>query len=107
MIVRVYSYREVFFIAAASSQEKLEVCKQNGADIVINYSVQGLKTELKALTNGKGVVYETFGGDTLHACSRNMAWNGRLLVVGFAGGDIPECPVNLALVKGSRVISVL
>jgi NADPH2:quinone reductase len=107
MIVRVYSYREVFFIAAASSQEKLEVCKQNGADIVINYSEQGLKTELKALTNGKGVVYETVGGDTLYACSRNMAWNGRLLVVGFAGGDIPECPVNLALVKGSRVISVL
>jgi|TARA_B110000014_G_scaffold253645_1_gene233281 NADPH2:quinone reductase len=95
-------------IAAASSQEKLEVCKKNGADILINYSEQDLKTELKALTNGKGVdvVYETVGGDTFHACSRNMAWNGRLLVIGFAGGDIPKFPVNLALVKGCSVIGV-
>jgi NADPH2:quinone reductase len=52
------------------------------------------------------VVYECVGGDTFHACSRSMAWNGRLLVVGFAGGTIPELPVNLALVKGYSVMGV-
>lgn len=95
-------------IAAASTAEKLEIAKQNGADILINYSDNDLKTELKAVTDGKGVdvVYETVGGDTFHACSRNMAWNGRLLVVGFAGGDIPKFPVNLALVKGFSVVGV-
>lgn len=95
-------------IAVCSTQEKLDVAKQNGADILINYTETDLKTAIKEVTDGKGadVVYECVGGDTFHACSRSMGWNGRLLVVGFAGGTIPEFPVNLALVKGYSVVGV-
>ncbi|MEP4888821.1 MAG: NADPH:quinone oxidoreductase family protein [Aliiglaciecola sp.] len=95
-------------IAVCSTQEKLDIAKQNGADILINYTEKDLKTALKEATDGKGadVVYECVGGDTFHACSRSMGWNGRLLVVGFAGGTIPEFPVNLALVKGYSVVGV-
>jgi NADPH2:quinone reductase len=95
-------------IAVCSTQEKLDMAKANGADILINYTETDLKTAIKAVTDGKGVdvVYESVGGDTFHACSRSMAWNGRLLVVGFAGGTIPEFPVNLALVKGYSVMGV-
>jgi NADPH2:quinone reductase len=95
-------------IAVCSSDEKCEVAKQNGADITINYSENDLKETVKALTKGKGVdvVYECVGGDTFHACTRVMAWSGRLLVVGFAGGEIPKFPVNLALVKGFSVMGV-
>ncbi|MEO9945667.1 NADPH:quinone oxidoreductase family protein [Paraglaciecola sp.] len=95
-------------IAVCSTQEKLDIAKANGADILINYTVTDLKTAIKDFTNGKGVdvVYECVGGDTFHACSRSMAWNGRLLVVGFAGGTIPEFPVNLSLVKGYSVVGV-
>ncbi len=95
-------------IAVCSSDEKCEVAKQNGADLTINYSDQDLKETVKALTNGKGVdvVYECVGGDTFHACTRVMAWAGRLLVIGFAGGEIPQFPVNLALVKGFSVVGV-
>ncbi|GGZ73088.1 NADPH:quinone oxidoreductase family protein [Paraglaciecola chathamensis] len=95
-------------IAVCSTQEKLDMAKDNGADILINYSEVDLKTAIKEATNGKGVdvVYECVGGDTFHACSRSMAWNGRLLVVGFAGGTIPEFPVNLSLVKGYSVVGV-
>ncbi|MGS2720872.1 NADPH:quinone oxidoreductase family protein [Paraglaciecola aestuariivivens] len=95
-------------IAVCSTQEKLDLAKQNGADILINYTQTDLKTAIKDATEGKGVdvVYECVGGDTFHACSRSMAWNGRLLVVGFAGGSIPEFPVNLALVKGYSVVGV-
>lgn len=95
-------------IAVCSTQEKLDIAKANGADILINYTNTDLKTAIKDVTNGKGVdvVYECVGGDTFHACSRSMAWNGRLLVVGFAGGTIPEFPVNLSLVKGYSVVGV-
>lgn len=95
-------------IAVCSTQEKLDMAKQNGADILINYTENDLKTALKEATGGKGadVVYECVGGDTFHACSRSMGWNGRLLVVGFAGGTIPDFPVNLSLVKGYSVVGV-
>ncbi|MFC4699608.1 NADPH:quinone oxidoreductase family protein [Glaciecola siphonariae] len=95
-------------IAACSSDEKCELAKQNGADMCINYSNQDLKDAVKALTNNKGVdvAYECVGGDIFHACSRSMAWAGRLLVIGFAGGEIPKFPVNLALVKGYSVVGV-
>jgi len=95
-------------IAAASTAEKLEQARLNGADILINYAEKDLKTELKTLTEGKGVdvVYECVGGDTFDACARNMAWNGRLLVVGFASGRIPDLAVNLALVKGFSLVGV-
>lgn len=95
-------------IAVCSTQEKLDLAKANGADILINYTERDLKEALKEETGGKGadVVYECVGGDTFHACSRSMGWNGRLLVVGFAGGEIPKFPVNLALVKGYSVVGV-
>lgn len=95
-------------IAVCSTQEKLDVAKANGADILINYTQTDLKDAIKQATDGKGadVVYECVGGDTFHACSRSMGWNGRLLVIGFAGGTIPEFPVNLALVKGYSVVGV-
>jgi NADPH2:quinone reductase len=95
-------------IAVCSSDEKCEMAKNNGAEITINHSQVDVKDAVKELTNGKGVdvVYECVGGDTFHACTRVMAWSGRLLVIGFAGGEIPKFPVNLSLVKGFSVVGV-
>ncbi len=95
-------------IAACSSEAKLQVAQENGADVLINYSEQDLRKALKEATNGKGVdvVYDPVGGDAFDQCCRSMARNGRLLVVGFASGRIPQLPVNLALVKEFSVIGV-
>ncbi len=95
-------------IAAASSAEKLEVAKAAGADELINYNDSSLKDEVKRLTNGQGadVIYDPVGGDLFDAAIRSIAWNGRLLVVGFASGRIPELPVNLTLLKGAAVVGV-
>ena len=95
-------------IAAASSAEKLEVAKAAGADELINYSESSLKDEVKRLTGGQGadVIYDPVGGDLFDQAIRSIAWNGRLLVVGFASGRIPELPVNLALLKGAAVVGV-
>ena len=88
-------------IAVCSTQEKLDVARENGADELINYNEQDLRAELKSITGGKGVdvAYDTVGGDAFKALSRSMARMGRLIVIGFASGDIPQFPVNLALVK--------
>ncbi|AHF65405.1 NADPH:quinone oxidoreductase family protein [Pseudomonas cichorii] len=95
-------------IAAASSAEKLEVARNAGADELINYSETSLKDEVKRLTAGNGVdvIYDPVGGDLFDQAVRTLAWNGRLLVVGFASGRIPELPVNLALLKGASVVGV-
>ena len=95
-------------IAAASSAEKLEVAKAAGADALINYSEESLKDRVKELTCGQGadVIYDPVGGDLFDAAVRAINWNGRLLVVGFASGRIPELPVNLALLKGASVVGV-
>jgi len=95
-------------IAAASSDEKLELCKQIGADATINYASGNLREELKALTNGKGpdVVYDPVGGDLAEPVFRSIAWRGRYLVVGFAQGTIPALPLKLALLKGASVVGV-
>ncbi|MDD3761672.1 MAG: NADPH:quinone oxidoreductase family protein [Nevskiales bacterium] len=95
-------------IAAASSPEKLEVCRQHGADETINYSSEDLKTRIKELTGGKGadVVYDPVGGDYSEAALRSMAWRGRFLVIGFANGEIPKIPLNLALLKGCAIVGV-
>jgi NADPH2:quinone reductase len=95
-------------IAVCSSQAKLEIAKAQGADELVNYKDQDLKQTLKDLTGGKGVdvVYDPVGGDAFDACSRSMARNGRLLVIGFASGTIPQLPVNLALVKEYSVMGV-
>lgn len=95
-------------IAACSSADKLEIARQNGADILINYREQDLKTALKAVTGGAGVdvAFDPVGGDVFDALSRCMGWNGRLLIIGFASGRIPQLPANLALVKGYAAIGV-
>jgi NADPH2:quinone reductase len=95
-------------IAAASSDEKLAVCKANSADELINYASDDLRTRVKAITGGKGVnvVYDPVGGPYAEPALREMAWNGRYLVVGFAAGDIPKVPLNLALLKGCSIVGV-
>jgi len=95
-------------IAAASSDAKLAVCKQHGADELINYASEDLRTRVKAITAGKGVdvVYDPVGGPYSEPALRDMAWNGRFLVVGFASGDIPKVPLNLALLKGCSIVGV-
>lgn len=95
-------------IAVCSTSEKLAFAKAQGADEGINYVDQDLKRAIKELTNGQGadVVYDAVGGDAFDACSRAMAWNGRLLIVGFASGRIPKLPVNLTLVKGYAVVGI-
>ena len=95
-------------IAACSSDSKLDFAKSLGVDECINYSKEDLRTSIKNLTNGKGadVIYDTIGGDAFDASTRAITWNGRLLVVGFASGRIPQFPVNLALVKGFSIVGV-
>jgi NADPH:quinone reductase len=95
-------------IAAASSDEKLKLCKKLGADELINYSEVNLKDAIKELTGGKGVdvVYDPVGGDYAEPALRGMAWNGRYLVIGFASGPIPKIALNLALLKGCSIVGV-
>ena len=95
-------------IAAASSAEKLAVAKAAGADHLINYSEQSLKDELKTLTKGQGVdvIYDPVGGPLFEEAFRSIAWNGRMLVIGFASGEIPALPANLPLLKGAALIGV-
>jgi len=95
-------------IAAASSDAKLQVCKSNGADETINYASEDLRTRVKAITQGRGVdvVYDPVGGPYSEPALRDMAWNGRYLVVGFAAGEIPRIPLNLALLKGCSIVGV-
>jgi NADPH:quinone reductase len=95
-------------IAAASSDQKLTVCKESGADDLINYGQDDLRAKIKAITAGKGVdvVYDPVGGPYSEPALRDMAWNGRFLVVGFAAGEIPKVPLNLALLKGCSIVGV-
>jgi NADPH:quinone reductase len=95
-------------IAAASSDEKLAVCKQHGADALINYSTEDLRERIKTLTNGNGVdvIIDPLGGDYTEPALRSIAWKGRLLVIGFAAGYIPRIPLNLPLLKGCSIVGV-
>ena len=95
-------------IACASSADKLEVCKQHGADEVINYATEDMRERIKAITGGKGVdvVYDPVGGPYTELALRSTAWRGRLLVIGFAAGDIPKIPLNLTLLKGCSIVGV-
>ncbi len=94
-------------IAAASTQEKLDICKKYGADEVINYKEEDLKKRVKELTGGKGanVVYDPVGGDYTEAALRATAWEGRFLIVGFPAG-IAKIPMNLPLLKGCQIVGV-
>ncbi|MDF3930422.1 NADPH:quinone oxidoreductase family protein [Pseudomonas putida] len=95
-------------IAAASSAEKLAVAKAAGADELIDYSQANLREEIKRLTGGQGVdvIYDPVGGELFEQAVRGLAWNGRLLVVGFASGSIPQLAANLVLLKGAAVLGV-
>jgi NADPH2:quinone reductase len=95
-------------IAAASTDEKCALCKQLGADATINYSKDNLRETLKTLTEGKGpdVVYDPVGGEFAEPAFRSIAWRGRYLVIGFAGGPIPALPLNLPLLKGASLVGV-
>lgn len=95
-------------IAAASSDEKLALCKAHGADELVNYTTENLRDRLKSLTGGKGpdVVFDPVGGDLAEVAFRGIAWGGRYLVIGFAGGEIPKLPLNLPLLKGASIVGV-
>jgi NADPH2:quinone reductase len=95
-------------IAAASTEEKLEICRQHGADETINYTTEDLKERIKTLTNGNGVdvIYDPVGGPYTEPALRCMAWNGRYLVIGFTAGEIPRIPLNLPLLKGCSIVGV-
>ena len=95
-------------IAAASTDEKLAVCREKGATHTINYRMDDLRERIKEITGGKGVdvVYDPVGDKYAEPAIRSLAWRGRYLVVGFAGGEIPRIPLNLALLKGSSLVGV-
>lgn len=95
-------------IAAASSDEKLSLAAEYGADHLINYAGTSLKDAIREFTGGRGadVIYDPVGGELFDQCLRAVAWRGRLLVVGFAGGQISAVPANLALLKGCSIVGV-
>ncbi|HEX4928288.1 MAG TPA: NADPH:quinone oxidoreductase family protein [Burkholderiales bacterium] len=95
-------------IACASSADKLAVCRDHGADATINYASEDLRERVKALSDGRGVdvVYDAVGGPYSEPAFRSLAWRGRHLVVGFAAGEIPKLPLNLALLKGASLVGV-
>ena len=99
-------------IAATSSEDKCALCRQQGADATINYSEHtpagGLREEIRRLTDGRGpdVIYDPVGADLAEPAFRSVAWRGRYLVVGFAGGPIPSLPLNLSLLKGASIVGV-
>ena len=95
-------------IAAASSAEKLEIAREYGASMSINYVSDNLKEQVRELTSGKGadVIYDPVGGDLFDLCLRSVAWNGRILIIGFASGSIPKIPANLPLLKGASLVGV-
>lgn len=95
-------------IAVASSPDKLAVCREHGADLLLDYTAEDLKDGLKRLTdsNGVDVVYDCVGGQHAEAALRATAWEGRFLVVGFASGEIPRIPLNLPLLKGCDIAGV-
>jgi NADPH:quinone reductase len=95
-------------IAAASSDEKCELCRSIGADAAINYSKENLRDAIKAATDGKGpdVIYDPVGGDFAEPAFRSIARRGRYLVIGFAAGPIPALPLNLPLLKEASIVGV-
>lgn len=95
-------------VACASTDEKLQVCKDHGADELINYSSGDLKQMIRDKTDGKGgdVVYDPVGGGYSEPALRAIAWRGRFLVIGFANGEIPKVPLNLTLLKGCAIVGV-
>ncbi|MEM9546708.1 MAG: NADPH:quinone oxidoreductase family protein [Bacteroidota bacterium] len=106
--VEIAKQRGARVIAAASTSDKLQLCKVHGADEIINYADEDLKTRIKELTDGKGadVIYDPVGGAFSEAALRAIGWEGRYLVVGFAAGDIPRISLNLPLLKVCQIVGV-
>jgi NADPH:quinone reductase len=96
-------------IAAAGGPEKLAICREHGADDVIDYTTETLRDRVLALTDGKGadVVFDPVGGSSFEQSVRCIAWEGRILVIGFASGDIPKVATNMILVKNFSVVGVV
>ncbi len=95
-------------VACASSDDKLQFCKEHGADILFNYAKEDLKEGLKKIGGAKGIdiVFDPVGGDFTEPALRALGWEGRLLVIGFASGPIPRIPLNLALLKSCDIRGV-
>ena len=103
-------------IAAASTEDKINLCKKHGADEAFIYpsgkldrdQQKELSSKIKELTGGIGanVVYDPIGDSYSEPCIRATAWDGRYLVIGFAAGEIPKIPINLALLKGMKIVGV-
>jgi len=95
-------------IAAASSPERLDLCRRLGADLTIYYSAEDLRERVKTLTQGRGVdvVFDPVGGPLSEAALRSTGWGGRFLVIGFASGEIPRIPLNLALLNARSILGV-
>ncbi len=95
-------------IAAASTDEKLAACREAGADALINYSTLDLREAVRTLTEGRGadVIFDPVGGGYTEPALRALAWRGRLLVVGFANGEIPSLRINLLLLKEASLVGV-
>ncbi len=95
-------------IAAASSAEKLEICRQAGADMLLDYGREGWRDRLRTLTGSEGVdvIYDPVGGPYAEPALRSLAWGGRYLIIGFAAGEIPRIPLNLILLKGCDIVGV-
>ena len=106
--IEIAKYLGATVIACASSDTKLEICKKLGADEIINYETEDLKTRIREMTNQKGcnVVYDPVGGHYSEIALRSLGWRGRHLVVGFASGVIPKIPLNLALLSERSIIGV-
>lgn len=95
-----------YVIACASSEEKLALCREHGADATIDYAREHLRERIAALTDGRGpdVIYDPVGGELSEQAFRSIAWEGRHLVIGFAAGDIPRMPLNLPLLKTASLV---
>jgi NADPH:quinone reductase len=95
-------------IAAASTDDKLALCRDYGADYTINYSHEDLRESVKKITEGRfaDVIYDPVGGDLFDSAIRCTAWSGRYLVIGFASGRIPELAINRLLLKNSSLVGV-
>jgi NADPH2:quinone reductase len=94
--------------AAASSADKLELAESRGAAHLINYSEGSLRDQVRELTGGQGVdvIYDPVGGDLFTDCLRSVDWGGRILIIGFASGSIPDIPANMPLLKGISIVGV-
>jgi NADPH2:quinone reductase len=106
--VEIAKARGATVIAAASSDAKLAICRERGADATINYTTEDVREAIKTHTEGRGpdIIFDPVGGRYAEPAFRSIAWRGRYLVIGFADGDIPRLPLNLPLLKGASLVGV-